>query len=64
VIFALPRLAQRQHFVITWEVETQPLRLILFERDKESIGGGDCYFSEVLEEDFAGVLADSVLQQL
>jgi len=29
----------------------------------ESIGGGDLYFSKAFEEDFAGVLAGSVLEQ-
>jgi len=37
--------------------------MILVGRDKESISGGDFYFSRVFEEDFVGVLADSVLQQ-
>ena len=49
VTFALPGQAQRQHFVLMWEVETQPLRLILVGRDKKIISGGDCYFSKVFE---------------
>jgi len=47
-----------------WEIEFQPLGLLLARKNKGSIGGVDCYISRVSGGDFAGVLAGSVLQQI
>jgi len=44
-----------------WEMDFQPLGLLLAERNKGSIGGVDCYISGVSRDDFASVWAGSVL---
>lgn len=48
----------------TWEMEFQPLGILLVGRNKGSISGFDCYIPGVFGKDFVGGLTDNVIQQL
>lgn len=48
----------------TWEIEFQPLGILLSRRNKGSIGGVDFSISRVFGEDFSSGMIDNVLQRL